>query len=327
MALRKQYSQKFFMALACVCAWALLVPAFALAQEWQIQVGAQSNDKGRQVIAFLPNELWIHAGDSVAFTVATDEPHTVTFLAPNQVLLPFSVGCPGTTPSGSAEDGGCVNSGPLTNGQGYLVTFPEAGNYKLVCLYHQNMTAMVHVLNDSAQLPHDQAFYSAEAADMRKDLLSSAGHMMDHEMSSKPMDVTAGAGEIVANGGGSSTLSVMRFEHPDKVVHVGDTVEWTNDDPVTPHTITFGVEPANPMPPSPNVTMDADGALHATINSPTENVNSGFISASPQDRIGLPQSAPGVTRFRVTFTKPGVYVYKCALHDDLGMIGTVTVLP
>jgi plastocyanin len=324
----KQYRQKKFVALVCVWALVLLVPAFTSAQDWRVQVGAQSKDKGTQVIAFLPNELWIHAGDSVAFLIKTDEPHTVTFLTPNQVRLPFSVGCPGTTPTGSAENGtSCVNSGPLVNGQGYLVTFPEPGDYKLVCLFHQNMTAMVHVLNVSAELPHDQAYYNAQAADIQKDLLSSAGHMMDHDMSGMRMDVTAGAGTIVANGGGSSTLSVMRFMHPDKVVHVRDTVEWTNDDPVTPHTITFGTEPANPVPPSPNVTVDPDGALHATISSAADSVHSGFIAAAPQDQIGLPQPAPGVTRFRVTFMKPGIFKYKCALHDNLGMIGKVIVLP
>ena len=328
MKLFKQYSQRKIVALALFWALVLLIPAFASAEDWRVQVGAQSKDKGHQFIAFLPNELWIHTGDSIAFKVATDEPHTVTFLTPNQVRLPFSVGCPGTTPSGGAEDGtGCVNSGPLANGQGYLVTFPEPGNYKLVCLFHQNMTAMIHVLDLSAQLPHDQAFYSAEAADMQKDLLSSAGHVMDDDMNSKSRDVTAGAGAIVANGGGSSTLSVMRFMHPDKVVHVRGTVEWTNDDPITPHTITFGAEPANPMPPSPNVTVDQDGALHATISSPNDSVHSGFIAAAPQDQIGLPQPSPGVTRFRVTFTRPGVYQYKCALHDNLGMIGRVIVLP
>jgi plastocyanin len=290
--------------------------------------GAQSKDKGSQVIAFLSNELWIHAGDSVAFTIATDEPHTVTFLTPNQVLLPFSVGCPGTTPTGSAEDGtGCVNSGSLTKGQGYLVTFPEPGNYKLVCLYHQNHTAMIHVLDLSAQLPHEQAFYSAEAADMQRNLLSSADNMMNHDMGSSRPEVTAGTGSILATGGGSNTLSIVRFMHPDKIVHVRDTVEWTNDDPITPHTITFGVEPADPMPPSPNVTMDPDGALHATISSQNDNVHSGFIAAAPQDQIGLPLPAPGVTRFRVTFTRTGVYHYKCALHDILGMLGKVTVLP
>jgi len=31
------------------------------------------------------------------------------------------------------------------------------------------------------------------------------------------------------------------------------------------------------------------------------------------------------TRFRVTFTAPGTFNYICALHDDLGMKGTVIV--
>jgi plastocyanin len=316
------------------------MPALVQAQDWRVQVGAQSHDKGQQVIAFLPNEIWIHAGDSVAFRVATDEPHTVTFLTSGQARPPFPVGCPGTpaglppgtppgtTPSGSAEDGStCVNSGTLTNRQEYSVTFPTAGDYKLVCLYHQNHTAVIHVLDLSAKLPHDQAFYSDEASDMEKDMLSSAGRMMDHDMDSSRDEVTAGTGSIVATGGGSETLSVMRFMHPDKVVHVGETVEWTNDDPITPHTITFGVEPDNPMPPSANVTMDPDGALHATVSSQTDSVHSGFIAAAPQDQIELPQPPPGTTRFRVTFTNPGVYQYKCALHDGLGMLGKVTVLP
>lgn len=311
-----------------ICVPLFLMPALVQAQDWHVQVGAQSKDLGKQVIAFLPNEVWIHAGDSVAFTVATDEPHTVTFLTPDQVRPPFPVGCPGTTPSGSPEDGlSCVNSGTLTKGQEYSVTFPTAGDYKLVCLYHQNHTAMIHVLDLSVELPHDRAFYRAEAADMEKDMLSSAGHLMDQDMGSSRDEVTAGTGSITATGGGSDTLSVMRFMHPDKVVHVGDTVEWTNDDPITPHTITFGVEPDNPMPPSGNVTMDPDGALHATVSSPNDNVHSGFIAAAAQDQIGLAQPAPGVTRFRVTFTRPGIFPYKCVLHDGLGMVGQVTVLP
>lgn len=314
--------------LGLICAPLILMPALVQAQDWRVQVGAQSKDMGQQVIAFLPNEIWIHAGDTVAFRVASDEPHTVTFLTPGQVRPPFPVGCPGTTPSGSAEDGStCVNSGTLTNRQEYSVTFPTAGDYKLVCLYHQNHTAVIHVLALTAELPHDQAFYSDQAADMEKDMLSSAGNMMDHDMDSSSDDVTAGTGKIVATGGGSDTLSVMRFMHPDKVVHVGDTVEWTNDDPITPHTITFGVEPADPMPPSANVTMDPDGALHATLSSPGDSAHSGFIAAAPQDQIFSPQPPAGTTRFRVTFKGPGTYQYKCALHDGLGMLGKVTVLP
>lgn len=41
---------------------ALLVPRPIHAQTvWRATVGAQSNDKGQQALAFLPNEIWIHA--------------------------------------------------------------------------------------------------------------------------------------------------------------------------------------------------------------------------------------------------------------------------
>ncbi len=75
------------------------------------------------------------------------------------------------------------------------------------------------------------------------------------------------------------------------------------------------------------MTLDADGARHAVISSPTDIVQSGFIAAAFQDRVGLPQGLLGVTRFRVTFVNPGVFNYKCSLHDNLGMVGEVIVLP
>src|SRR5690242_7151302 len=90
----------------------LLIPTVAHADTWHLWVGAQTADKARQALAFLPNEIWIHAGDSVTWTVAADDAHTVTFLRPGQIRPPFQVGCPGSTPDGSAETGAaCVNSG------------------------------------------------------------------------------------------------------------------------------------------------------------------------------------------------------------------------
>ena len=96
---------------------------------------------------------------------------------------------------------------------------------------------------------------------------------------------------------------------------------------MTPHTITFGTEPANPMPPSANVTIDADGARHVIIGSTADSAHSGFIVSAPQERLFLPQAPLGVTRFRVTFTHAGTYPYICALHDDLGMKGEIVVRP
>lgn len=45
---------------------ALLVPIPVLADNWQLQVGAESGDNAHQALAFLPNEIWIHSGDSVS---------------------------------------------------------------------------------------------------------------------------------------------------------------------------------------------------------------------------------------------------------------------
>src|SRR5262249_3084002 len=142
-------------------------------------------------------------------------------------------------------------------------------------------------------------------------------------------EVTTGTGEIVSTAGGIESVSLLRFMRPTIVIHVGETVEWASSD-VTGHTITFGTEPPNvgpTTPPSANVTVDADGARHATISSPGDNVHSGLIAPAPQERVGLAQSALGVTRFRVTFTNAGVFPYICAFHDDLGMKGEVLVLP
>jgi len=304
-----------------------LLPAFGA--DWQAKVGAQSNDKGRQALAFLPNEIWIHAGDSVTWTFEVDEIHTVTFLANGGVRLPFPVGCPGFSgPSASFDGSTCISTPASTSGQSFTVMFPTPGNYKQTCLVHEDMTAVVHVLDTSIPLPHDQSFYDKEAAKEAQDLLSSpdlAAGQHHHDQSKNA--VAVGVGKVVGNGGGHQTISIVRFLQPEIVIHAGSTVEWTNHDPITPHTITFGVEPGNPIPPSGNVTVEADGALGATISSTSDSVHSGFIISAPQERIGLPQAPLGKTRFRITFTNPGVYPYKCALHDDLGMVGRIVVLP
>ena len=309
------------------------VSASAFGADWQATVGAQSQDKGHQVVAFLPNELWIHAGDSVQWTVNVDEIHTITFLKDGQVRLPFALGCtgnpqnPGYSFVAAVVDGStCISTPPMTSGQTFTVTFPSQGNFKLVCLVHQDMTGVVHVLDPAAPLPHDQSFYDQEAADEAQALLVELDQGSAHQHSG-PNSIAVGGGETLANGGGHNTISLMRFVQPELTIHAGGTVEWTNADPSLPHTITFGTEPGNPIPPSANVSFDTDGALHATINSTSDSVHSGFIVSAPQDQAFRPQTPLGTTRFRVTFTNPGVYPYICALHDTLGMKGTILVLP
>ena len=335
----------------------LIAPRPVFATTWHATTGAQRTDEGVQALAFLPNELWIHSGDSITWVLPTSEIHTVTFLNQNFLTNPQQIrparpgvpggGCPGTTPDGSSFSGStCVTSPELVDGQTYTVMFPKTGNFKLVCLVHNNMTGTVHVLAPSEPLPHNQAFYDDQARKRQTELLSDGdgleGQATSTAQQSSADAVSAGIGEIVATAGGSDTVSVMRFRQDSIVVRVGETVEWTNLDPVTPHTVTFGfpVEPSPPQPPSADVTLETDGARYAVVSSPTNNVHSGFLVAALQDRgpppppaasppppavAPLQQSPLTVTRFRVTFTTPGTFNYRCILHDDLGMTGQVIV--
>lgn len=320
------------------------------AKEWQAWVGSQSRDLGSQVLAFLPNELWIHSNDSIRWTIASTEIHTVTFLTPGppgqlgQVRLPFfgafgvQLGCPGTTVDGSSFDGSqCVNSGvmgtfdTIVGPQTYSVKFPKPGNFKFSCFVHFDMTGTVHVLDPTQTLPYDQGFYNREAQTDAAALLSEGFNLTSRGLAEDrdggpAVKVTAGVGKIVTtSGAGSQTVSLNRFLLPVVVVRVGDSVEWTNLDPSTPHTVTFGTEPSDPRPPSGNVTPTADGARQAVISSSADSVNSGLLTLAFQDRPNLGQSPLGVTRFRVTFKTPGTFNYICALHDNLGMKGTVIV--
>jgi plastocyanin len=309
----------------------VLLPQLLFAQ-WTASVGAESGDQGRQVLAFLPNEIWIHVGDSITWKLVTKvEPHTVTFLIANQIRNPFNVGCPGYSPDNSPFDGtACVSTPPMVNGQTFTVIFPATGNFKLSCLFHENMQGTVHVLGLAEKLPHDQAFYDNQTKSDSKAMLNDMLQDMGKDSHGKHQSanaVTVGLGEVVATGGGTRTLSVVRFMQDKVTIHKGDTVEWTSGDVITPHTITFGTEPVDLIDPSANVTVDTDGARHGVINSTSDSMHSGFIQAAPQDRIGLAQAPLGVTRFRVTFSNPGTYSYICALHDGSGMTGSVVVLP
>jgi plastocyanin len=353
--------KRLILAFSCFLAAALFaLPRTARAQQtWQLTVGAQSPDMGRQALAFLPDEIWIHAGDSITWTWESGEIHTLTFLTVGQALPAFPAGCPDFATSPAVFDGStCMTTPPLVKPQTFTVMFPTAGSFKFICLVHLAMTGTVHVLNLSEKPPHDQNFYNQEAAAQGHAILSDIAEKkmsMEHDGDNDGDDgytvkvipgtkhVTAGIGETSATPGGVSTGSLVRFVNGTITIHAGDTVEWSNFDPIEAHTITFGPDPVDEFDPSSNVSIDSDGALHATLNSPSDTVNSGFIEQPLEDEPGISQNPivnaqnpltnitnvalNNPTRFRVTFTSPGTYNYHCALHDNLGMVGKVILIP
>jgi LPXTG-motif cell wall-anchored protein len=102
------------------------------------------------VLRFLPVELTIKAGDSVAFPVQDPhEIHTVTFYDPAGQVPPFldprpqpsgppKLIIPHALPQGGArvDSQGLYNSGILGPGQSYTFTFPQPGVYSYVCVIH-----------------------------------------------------------------------------------------------------------------------------------------------------------------------------------------------
>ena len=79
----------------------LIAPGAACAATWQATVGAQSSDEGIQALAFLPNGLWVHVGDSITWTFPVPEIHTVTFLKQDTNPEQIRPARPGVAPKGA----------------------------------------------------------------------------------------------------------------------------------------------------------------------------------------------------------------------------------
>jgi len=395
---------------------ALLVFPLASYAQWQVKAGSQVPDcqngsasdtllasgcQAAQAMAFVPNEVWVHQNDTVTWTLATDEDHTVTFLnQPQPATLgvgPYpaaqqrpsnAVGCTAfggaISPNGSSYDPSgtaglqCVHSGAAASGGAlaaygntFTVKFPAQGNFKFTCLIHASMNGTVHVLAPSAALPYTQLGYNLKGlaelqhitSDLVPDFIVANGSNRIYTV-----------GKLVATGGGWQYGSLFRFvdslgriitKNNPYLVHLGQTVEFTNIDPAEPHTITFGCptdDPTCPVSSGAGTFIDTngasgtagDGARWAVMNGPfdpadegnrdansVDQLNSGLIASGAQDRatgtaplsgtpgtsVPLGQVAPALDRFRVTFNTLGSYRFICMLHDEIGMVGWVKVVP
>jgi plastocyanin len=121
--------------LAAIFRWPLLLALLILPQmvqaQWTATVGAQTDEKGIQALAFLPNEIWIRAGDRITWTFQADETHTVTFLRAGQVRPDFNVGCPGFSSDPAIFDGStCVTTPAMVTGQTFTVILPGGRKFQ-----------------------------------------------------------------------------------------------------------------------------------------------------------------------------------------------------
>ncbi|HET6379911.1 MAG TPA: plastocyanin/azurin family copper-binding protein [candidate division Zixibacteria bacterium] len=77
--------------------------------------------------SFGADEITVAVGETVTFTNHSSLPHTVT-----------------EGVDGNAADGARINE-DLPAGASVEVTFEEAGDYQITCLFHSNMNMVVHV--------------------------------------------------------------------------------------------------------------------------------------------------------------------------------------
>jgi plastocyanin len=308
---------------------------------YNASAGAETKDQSVQADGFFPNEVWLLEGDSIKWTFTPkNEVHTVTLLTPGQIRPaapppagpPFAAQGVSCGPATSYDGSACVSTPTgLSGGATFTVKFPKAGNYKLVCLIHTDMTGTVHVLVNNAAnsaLIHSQRFYDDQAQDEAEVLLAAGSGGVDSDGWQRRNDgdyaVQAGDGKVVATGGGLQYRAVVRFVPSEIHIHAGESIVWTNIDPTEPHTVTFGDEPAGfvptlyslppalllpagppiPNPPVPcsstvttNCTDPGTGTVLATINcttSPAATAGTTPCNAAfaPQENSVTPPAPP-----------------------------------
>ena len=327
-------------------------------RELKVQVGAGQDTLS--INSFLPSQITVRAGDTVTWELGhPDEAHTVTFLAGGG-LIPFAVPIPGGAPNdlmtntqGSIPTRrpgalaeihygqGYFNSGFMTNqSQGPPGTLPNntfslifqiPGTYEYRCLLHSQSKGTVTVLPaDASDLPA-QIYIDAKALEETSILLAQAERLKESltEMRSElgPGDSTIWHVQV---GGTAFDPRAELYEFLPKEITIeeGDTVVWSSISP-TIHTVTF-----HPGLPEPLIVFAELREGGPTMLRPNPEAMFPFKPAGEFEGTGLwgsglinTRGAAGGNAFTMTFNKAGVFDYKCLVHTDLGMEGTVTVVP
>jgi plastocyanin len=279
---------------------------------WTVQVGSESSNQAIQGMAFLPENIYVNAGDKVVWKANSAEIHTVTFLAKGQSLdstQPFNPTVPAyiSKQGGKSYDGQAYyNSGIMTNvsnsgfnkTERYSLTFTAAGDFTYYSLVHgKAVEGTVHVRDAGTAYPYSQSQYDRASKQQERKIIRDGYTQWD---AARVQADDSKAAHTVVAGTDNETAMVMRYVHQKISVHVGDEVTFVNTGMGAPHTVTFGAEPEFPFPPVGDRTNYTGGDLNSGIMDPH-------------------------TSFTVKFNKAGKFHYICAFHDYMGMEGDVTV--
>jgi plastocyanin len=327
-----------------------LAPGSARAATYTVLVGAEDTTVGASVNAYFPDTLAIHVGDTVHWQRNADEIHTVTFLA-GTPLPPFNVPAPAGLPSPVMRNPKIANPTAPDNGQydgttfvtsGIMgpdqsqpqsldLTFTTPGTFHYVCAVHGvQMPGKINVVENQVDISSPD-----EVNQQAKKLIGDALDLVPlaYALANIPPTPTA-------NPDGTSTFQVLvgyqfgplelyQFFPNQLAVSPGDTVVWTlSADNHAPHTVTFLNGNASPDDVLP---VPQDNGPPLLVVNPAVLFPQNAGQALSKDGIfssGIFRPGTAVTSFSLTIGDiTGQMPYQCLLHDSIGMLGSLQVVP
>jgi plastocyanin len=306
---------------------AALAPAVQAASTLNVGVGVGAGTVSGNVYA--PGAVTVLVGDSVKFTIESDEPHSVTFgngptgTAPDAwpvTGLTGAVPAPPATANltGTYAGSGFLHTGLLFKGSSATIQFTAPGTLPFICVIHPGMAGAVTVVASGAATT--QADADAKATLTRNAILG-AVETVEAAATAQVSETKRSDGTSLWNiftnssqapapqpGGGTGYLELQRFVPPSLDIQAGDTVKWTA---LNTHLVTFPAAGQDPTTIDPFTTPPTTGAVYDGVSF----YNSGFLAAGP----GTP------TTYELTFPDAGTFNYICSLHFFNGQAGQIVV--
>jgi len=323
-------------------------PQYAPSGPQTFSVIGGRNEGPIDIEQFLPADIHIRTGDTIEWTSAGYEGHTITFspfdyLAalgdylvpdpddPEQMIFNDKVALRSGTGDSYPGDGGAYNSGFIgvpTEGK-YRLTFTEKGIYQYLCVVHPLwMRGTVTVDDTDAQVESPDSVAARAEAEYASLVKDAEALLARAEEGRRSVPAPDGAAlHRVQVGLTTMYGQVATFVDNTLEVESGDTVIFENDDRNF-HNVVFKGDLAE-FPSAYEIRVDPEGrgfnvALAKESARAVDPPAAGFDVSTFMSSGTMGVLQPRQT-WRLTFTEPGTYVYNCTIHQFAGMAGVITV--
>jgi plastocyanin len=281
------------------------------------------------VLQFLPAKVSVEVGSTVTWDWNGAEPHSVTFLAPGQVLpdpgSDPSLFAP-APPSGPYDGTAFVNSGLTPLGPDapppFELTFAKAGAFTYHCVIHPQMVGEITVTEagGAVDTPRDVA---ERRADEQAEWLAEGRKAKADLVAAKPVTAKNADGTTtwtVQMGASTAHTDILAFAPTPAGIKAGDTVTFVNSS-TAPHTASFFGTGADPItsPLDPRTDPPAPGPSPQTLAA-AGFFNTGLLPPDAPPGAGPPEAARS---FSFKVPEAGTYAYVCILHVPSTMAGTI----